>query len=188
MLDYCRQGGALVQRRTAQPVREADLIRADGIPPVGSPVDGDDHDITGPLRRPRPAEDLIGGRVGQIGQQIEAGPVRGSGPARRNPAGARPAGEEHHAAAARHRDRRRPPGLIGVTPRRLPPAGRHRPRPPGCPPAPGGRNRARDCSPARTHRCGRVAAQVPPQFTCCPGPNPGRHRPVMTASQSRTVG
>ena len=106
-----------------QPVREADLIRAHGIAPVGSPVDGDDHDVTGPLGRPRPADDVIGGRVGQIGQEIDAGPARGGGPARRDPAGDRPAGEDHHAAAARHRDSRRPPGLIGVTP------GAHRPQP-----------------------------------------------------------
>ena len=38
-----------------QPVREADLIPADGIAPVGSPVDGDDRDITGLLgHRVRP--------------------------------------------------------------------------------------------------------------------------------------
>ena len=106
-----------------QPVREADLIRAHVIPQFGSPVDGDDHDIPGPLGRPGPADGLIGGCVGQIGQGIVAGPARGIGPARRDPAGARPVGEDHHAAATRHRDRRRPPGLIGVTP------GAHRPQP-----------------------------------------------------------
>jgi len=104
-----------------QPVREADLIRADPIAPVGSPVDGDDHDITGPLGRPRPADEVIGGRVGQIGQQVDAGPARGGGPARRDPAGGRPAGEDHHAAAAGHRDGRRPPGLTGIPPGAHPP-------------------------------------------------------------------
>ena len=106
-----------------QPVREADLLRAHGISPVGSPVHRDDHDITGPLRRPRPADDVISGRVGQIGQQVDAGPARGSGPACRDPAGARPAGEDHHAAATRDRDGRRPPRLPGITP------GAHRPQP-----------------------------------------------------------
>ena len=72
-----------------QPVGEADLVRVHVIPPVGSPVDGDDHDVTGPPGGPRPAGDVVGGGAGQIGQQVDAGPGRGSGPACRDPAGTR---------------------------------------------------------------------------------------------------
>jgi len=86
-------------------------------------VDGDDHDIPGPLRRPRPADDVIGGRAGQIGQEIDAGPARAAAQPARIPLEPVPAGEDHHAAATRHRDGRRPPGLTGVTP------GAHRPQP-----------------------------------------------------------
>src|SRR5713226_1623479 len=63
-----------------QPAGEADLIRAHVIPPVGSPVDGDDHNVTGPLRCPHPAGGVVGGGAGQIGQEVDAGPARGGGP------------------------------------------------------------------------------------------------------------
>ena len=113
-------------RSTPPPISRCAKRTCSGLtayPQVGSPVDRDDHDMRGPLRRPCPADDVIGGRVGQIGQQVDAGPTRGSGPAWRDPAGGRPAREDHHAAAAGHRDGRRPPGLTGVTP------GAHRAQP-----------------------------------------------------------
>ncbi len=86
-------------------------------------MDADHHHITRPLRRPHPAGDLVGRGVRQIGQQVDAGPARRSGPACRDPARTRPAREDDHAPAAGHRDGHRPPGLTGVASRT------HRPQP-----------------------------------------------------------
>ena len=99
-----------------QLVGKADLIRFHVVAPVGSPVDGNNHDVTGPLHGLHPADDIVGRGVGKIGQQINAGPACRRGPARGDPAGRRPAREDEHALAAGRHHGHRPPGLASVPP------------------------------------------------------------------------
>src|ERR1041385_7923242 len=69
----------------AGPVRSP-VVPAPHTLPRGAPVgEGDHHDIPGPLGCPGPADEVIGGRVGQGGEPVDARPARGGGPARRGP-------------------------------------------------------------------------------------------------------
>jgi hypothetical protein len=79
-----------------QPAGEADLVIVHAVPPVGSPVDRHDDDITALPHGLHPGDDIIGGSAGKAGQQIHAGPRDGRGPARRDPAGRC---HDHHADA-----------------------------------------------------------------------------------------
>ena len=57
-------GGVAVDQVGAavdQPAGEAHLIRVHAVSPVGSPVDGDHHDVTGPPGRLHLADEVVGG-------------------------------------------------------------------------------------------------------------------------------
>src|SRR5262245_65406030 len=98
-----------------EPVGKADLVVGHVVPPVGTPVDGRDDNVTGLPYRPGPGDEVIGGGAGQAGQESDPRPRGGRGPVRRESAGGGPRGDDHYPGAAGDPSGRGPAGLGGVT-------------------------------------------------------------------------
>ena len=66
-------------------VSEGAVSRRDAVSPVSSPMDRDDGDVEGSLRRPHPESDSLRRRIREIRQKAHARPCRPRLPLRRHP-------------------------------------------------------------------------------------------------------
>ena len=136
-------------------VREADLVAGDVVAPVGAPVDRDHDDVARAASTCRTRSAISArGRRRRLGQEVDAGPVLGRGPAARHAAGGRAAGEDQDAPAAGDRDGGGAARLGQVAPRARRSRARRRPGRRGSRRARRGRSPARGCWPGRRRRAG----------------------------------